>query len=245
MTKQRLDEYLVDHQLAPSRHQAADLVRRQLVKVNGLVGYKPGQPVDPQTVRVQVLKTTFYVSRGGDKLEATAKDWSIDWRDQIVADIGCGVGGFSDYVLQSGAKRVLATDVGSQPLATKLQTNPRLTWIPKTDARNLVWPAGWPPAGWILLDLSFISLKQVLPQLIHLGQNNSNWIILAKPQFESTKQQLNKGVVKNSRQRRDILVGLEDWLAENSWRIIKKKEASIAGAKGNVERFYWLQKPQT
>lgn len=243
MTKQRLDDLLVSRQLAASRNQAGDLIRRQLVKVNGRLGRKPGQPVDPQTARVRILKTESYVSRGGDKLAAAAKSWAIDWRDQIVADIGCGVGGFSDCVLQGGAKQVLAADVGREQLATRLQADPRLRWLPKTDARRLVWPADWSPADWILVDLSFISLRQVLPELARLGRNDSNWLVLAKPQFESDGWQLNKGLVKNSRQRREILTAFELWLASNGWRTTSKRDAALAGAKGNLERFYWLQKP--
>ena len=244
MTRQRLDEHLVSRQLVTSRHQATDLIRRQLVKVNGQLGRKPGQPVDPQTARVQILKTDSYVSRGGDKLAGAARAWSIDWRDQTIADIGCGVGGFSDYALQTGAGRVLATDVGREQLAAKLQADPRLCWLPKTDARELVWPAGWPPADWILIDLSFISLRQILPALTHLGRADSNWLVLVKPQFESAGWQLNKGVVKNSRQRREILTGCEGWLVANNWRIISKKDSALAGLKGNLERFYWLQRPR-
>lgn len=244
MTKCRLDEYLVSRQLAASRNQAADLIRRQLVKVNGHLGRKPGQPVDPEKVRVQVLKTELFVSRGGDKLAAAAKFWSIDWRGRTVADIGCGVGGFSDCALRGGAERVLAADVGREQLAARLQADPRLSWLPKTDARRLVWPDGWPPADWILIDLSFISLRQVLPQLAHLGRDDSHWLVLAKPQFESAGWQLNKGVVKNSRQRREILVAFESWLAANDWRLVGKKDADLAGAKGNLECFYRLQKPR-
>lgn len=243
MTKTRLDEHLVNCQLATSRHQASDLIRRGLVKVNGQTGRKPGQPVDPLSARVKVLKTDSYVSRGGDKLAGTIKDWGIDWRGRTIADIGCGVGGFSDYVLQKGAGRVLAADVGNEQLAAKLQADQRLLWLPKTDARQLVWPDDWPPADWILIDLSFISLRKVLPQLTGLGRAKSNWLVLVKPQFESAGWELNKGLVKNSRQRREILVSFEDWLAKNHWRTINKRDAALAGAKGNLERFYWLQKP--
>lgn len=241
--KTRLDDCLVSRGLVASRNQAGDLIRRQLVKVDGQTGKKPGQLVDPQTARIRLTKTESYVSRGGDKLAGAAKAWSIDWRGQTVADIGCGVGGFSDCVLQGGAGRVLAADVGREPLNPKLQADPRLVWLPKTDARKLVWPADWPPPNWILLDLSFISLRQVLPALTHLGQPDSNWLVLAKPQFESAGWQLNKGIVKNSRQRREILAALEVWLTSNNWRIVGKKDAALAGAKGNLERFYWLKKP--
>ena len=243
MTRQRLDDYLVSRHLTVSRHQAGDLVRRQLVQVNGRLGTKPGQMVNPDAVRVRLLKTDCYVSRGGDKLAGVARDWALDFRDQTVVDLGCGVGGFSDYVLQAGAGRVLAVDVGREPLAGKLQSDPRVRWQPQTDARQLKWPTSWPNPDWILLDLAFISLRQVLPHLIHLGQPTTSWLALAKPQFESAGRQLNRGIVKNSRQRREILVDLERWLRDNNWHLVVKRDASLAGAKGNLERFYRLQAP--
>ncbi len=243
MTRQRLDDYLVSRRLIVSRRQAADLVRRQLVQVNGRLGAKPGQMVDPGTVRVRLLKADCYVSRGGDKLAGVARDWTLDFRGQTVADLGCGVGGFSDYVLQTGAGRVLAVDVGREPLASKLQSDPRVRWQSRTDARQLKWPTDWPAPDWILLDLAFISLRQVLPHLVHLGRPATSWLALVKPQFESAGRQLNRGIVKNNRQRREILIDLERWLRDNNWHLVAKRNASLAGAKGNLERFYRLRAP--
>ena len=243
MTRQRLDDYLASRQLVVSRHRAADLVRRQLVKVNGQLGQKPGQMVDPATVRVKIIKQDDYVSRGGDKLAGVAQAWQINFRDQVVADLGCGVGGFSDYALQSGARRVLATDVGREPLAAKIRNNPRVQWLSQTDARQLIWPAGWPAPDWILIDLAFISLRQVLPDLTELGKPETDWLVLVKPQFESSGTDLHHGVVKNSRLRRGIIVGFESWLIERGWQILAKRDSCLPGAKGNLERFYRLRKP--
>ena len=244
MTRQRLDDYLVSQKLAGSRHQAADFVNRQLVKVNGQLGRKPDQPVDPATARVRLLKTDAYVSRGGDKLAGVARAWKLDFWDATVADLGCGVGGFSDYVLQAGAARVLAVDVGRELLAARLQTNSRVRWQPGTDARQLTWPADWPKPDWVLADLAFVSLRQVLPSLVSWARPETDWLALVKPQFEAAGWQLHRGIVKNSRQRREILAGFETWLADHGWRVRAKRNSTLPGAKGNLERFYWLQAPK-
>ena len=237
----RLDQYLVDENMVPSRSRAEDLIKLGRVRVNGRQAKKPAQVVDSNS-RVHLKPGPIYVSRGGDKLAGAARHFAIDWAGRIVADIGANVGGFSDFALRAGAGRVVAIDVGRQQLATKLQQDQRLIWLPKTDAREIIWPPDCPKPNLVLVDLAFISCRLVLGHLVTLVGPNTDWIVLAKPQFETAGANLYRGLVKNSRQRRQILKDWEAWLKQEDWIIEYKIDAALTGASGNQERFYHLKR---
>lgn len=234
----RLDELLVERRLARSRSQAQDLIRRGKVKVSGKTATKVAQRAT-KTVSLEVLAQS-YVSRGGEKLESLAADWKLDFTKKVVLDIGCSVGGFSDYVLRHGARLVIAVDVGKDQLAPNLRQSERLVWYDQTDIRQFSWP-DLPAPDYILVDVSFISLRQILGHLRSLGTTRTQVIVLCKPQFEAQSKDLVAGIVKNSRRRREIWRDFETWVQANDWRLVAKRNANLTGKKGNLERFYALR----
>ena len=237
--RQRLDRLLLVRGLAGSRHQAAGLITADRVRVNGRTIRKPGQMVNSQAALAVTLGPT-YVSRAALKLESVTDRLKLEFKGKIVLDVGASTGGFSDFALQKGAKRVYAVDVGTDQLNPKLRANPRVVSMEKTDIRQVgSLPA---PVDLALVDVSFISLKLVLPGLIQLLSPAGLILAMAKPQFETdgSTAELNRGVIKNDAIRRTILKGVEDWI-KNYFEIVGKADSGLAGAKGNLERFYLLK----
>lgn len=184
-------------------------------------------------------KSNRYVSRAGDKLADAAKAFNVDFRDKTTLDIGSSTGGFTDYALQHGAKKVIAVDIGTNQLHSKLRIDERVELHEKTDILNY-WPAVQPDL--IVIDVSFMSLKPLLKYLKKRCSNNHNVVILAmlKPQFEAGPTELHNGVVKNSTIRRRIIKDFEQSIRD-SYLICSKKDNSLPGMSGNVERFYMLR----
>jgi 23S rRNA (cytidine1920-2'-O)/16S rRNA (cytidine1409-2'-O)-methyltransferase len=253
--KQRLDRLLVDNDLARSRHQAQGLIMSGQVWVDGVRRDKPGFFAS-QTADIQVELPPRYVSRAGDKLAAANQKFGLDFTDKIVLDVGASTGGFTDYALQNGAERVYAVDVGTHQLHEKLRGHERVVLMEKTDIRQLsseqnqsqFWVPGFPfqfaPADMAMVDVSFISLRQVLLPVVEVLQPGAPIIAMCKPQFEAGAREAtkHKGVIKNDRLRRDILKQFEAWLAQNGLFVRDKADSEVTGAKGNVERFYLLVK---
>jgi 23S rRNA (cytidine1920-2'-O)/16S rRNA (cytidine1409-2'-O)-methyltransferase len=184
--------------------------------------------------------TNHYASRAAYKLDSVSAALAIDFRDKIVLDIGSSSGGFSDYALRHGAKRVIAVEKGTKQMDPRLQTNPKLELHEKTDIRSFFTNS---KIDLILIDVSFISLKEILPFLLSnkLSGSESVIIAMAKPQFETNDPALkNKGVIKNERIRRQLLAELEQWL-KVYFVIQAKADSSLSGVKGNLERFYRLK----
>jgi len=179
-----------------------------------------------------------YVSRAGLKLAGADRKFKIDFTGKFVLDVGSSTGGFTDYVLQNGAKKVVAVDVGTDQLHPKLRGNEQIDLQEKTDIRDFK-PKVTPDI--ILLDVSFISLRQILPHLAQIAVQNTQIVAMVKPQFEARKDQINRGIIKNERIRRQILRDFENWV-KNVFKIVDKTDSEIAGAKGNIERFYLLKR---
>ena len=238
----RFDAYLAAKGLAASRHQATDLIRRRLVKLDGRVCDQPDKrlPVTGR-YRIQLLSGRPYVSRGGDKLAAALEAFSLPVAERLAFDVGAGAGGFSDVLLRRGACLVVALDVGRQGLSPRLGGRERILAFPATDIRDFAWPDGLPLPDLIVADLSFISLKKVMAELAVFCRPKSDVLLLAKPQFEGRPADLNAGIVKNQARRREILAQLEAWLKNNGWRVMGKSNAAVKGLKGNTERFYWVR----
>ena len=251
--KQRLDHLLVQRKLVPTRSQAESYIRLGQVRVDGRVIKKPGYFVSEQS-EVQFGAKEQYVSRAALKLASVADVLQLDFKHKIVLDVGSSTGGFTDYALQHGAEKVIAVDVGTNQLHPRLRTDKRVVSYEKTDIRDVriktheassthdssvVILDSLPDIA--LIDVSFISLRKILPHLQTLLPRGS-FVAMLKPQFEAGREQLNKGVVKNSAQRRDILQDFELWCRENNFVIQKKSDSAVAGEKGNVERFYLLSK---
>lgn len=237
MTKLRLDIFLSNKKLVQSRSQAENWIRLGKVKVDGVTVTKPGHFVG-QTNIVQVISEERYVSRAGLKLASVAQILKLDFKDSTVLDVGSSTGGFTDYALQHGAKRVFAVDVGTQQLHPSLRRDRRIELHEKTDIRNFT-PGK--PVDIIVMDVSFISLREILPHITTIAGANTQIVAMVKPQFEAGKDQINKGVIKNDSMRRQILRDFEQW-SKQYFMIVDKRDSDVAGAKGNQERFYLLKK---
>ena len=235
--KQRLDKALVERGLATTRSQADNFIRLGYVFLNKKIVQKSGTMVS-DVDEIKLEKKETYVSRAGLKLASVAEYFHLNFQDKTVLDIGASTGGFTDYSLRHGAKKVFAVDVGTEQLHPSLRSNPKIILHEKTDIRDFYADEA---IDIIVGDVSFISLREILP---HVAENlmNTNTILVAmvKPQFEAGRHQVNKGIIKNDKVRRQILSDFEDWV-KKYFVILDKKDSEVAGSKGNLERFYKLK----
>lgn len=246
--KYRLDQFLVNAQLVSSRSQAANLIQLGQVKVGQSVAKKAGVMVDERS-GVHVTSSERYVSRAGLKLASVAVLLGVTFKDKVVLDVGSSTGGFTDYALQHGAKKVYAVDVGTEQLHPSLRSDTRIELYEKTDIRavrlsnvkdsNEEHVTLDTVPSIIVVDVSFISLRDILPHIATLGGPHTEVVAMLKPQFEAGRHQTNKGVIKNNAVRRQILADFELWV-QRYFVVRGKRDSEVAGAKGNVERFYLL-----
>jgi len=239
MTKQRLDIELARRGLVASRSQAESWIKLGKVTVDGKLATKPGQFVS-ETAGLQLTAQEQYVSRAGLKLASVAKLLQLDFRGATVLDVGSSTGGFTNYALKHGAKKVFAVDVGTDQLHPSLRGNPLIELHEKTDIRDFYLSEEKPDI--IVIDVSFISLREILPHLAgNLCGENTVIAAMLKPQFEAGKHQTNKGIIKNDAVRRQILKEFETW-AKQYFVVADKRDSEVAGSKGNRERFYLLRR---
>lgn len=238
MMKIRLDHLLVERGLTESRSQAENYIRLGKVIVGGIKQRKPGFFVNKDS-DIKILQNIQYVSRAGLKLESVAKILKLDFRNKIVLDVGSSTGGFSDYALQNGARKVIAVDVGTNQLHPKLRLNSKIELHEKTDIRNFKTKD---LIDIVVIDVSFISLRDILPSVVNLISKNTQITAMVKPQFEAGKDNTIRGVVKNNSLRRKIMQDFEKWCKTNNLFVVNKRDSEIKGAKGNQERFYVLKK---
>ncbi|MFZ1361302.1 MAG: TlyA family RNA methyltransferase [Candidatus Saccharimonadales bacterium] len=235
--KQRLDVYMTFRKLTPTRSQAESVIRLGKVTVNGRTVTKPGVFVSERD-DVRLTDTERYVSRAGLKLASVAQMLGVDFRDKTVLDVGSSTGGFTDYALQHGAVRVHAVDVGTEQLHPSLRGDTRIELHEKTDIRDFGLDK---TPDIIVMDVSFISLREILPHIANnLSNKNTQIVAMLKPQFEAGREQVNKGVIKNDAVRRQILKEFEAW-AKQYFVVQDKRDSEVTGAKGNRERFYLLR----
>jgi 23S rRNA (cytidine1920-2'-O)/16S rRNA (cytidine1409-2'-O)-methyltransferase len=237
--KQRLDQAVVGRGLVISRSQAESWIRLGKVLVDGRAVTKAGFMANEDAV-IELNATEQYVSRAGLKLASVADTLKLDFKGKVMLDVGSSTGGFTDYALQHGARKVIAVEVGSNQLHPKLHGHPQIELHEQTDIRDMHELSSVPDI--VVIDVSFISLRDILPHVAKLCTKRTQIIAMVKPQFEATASNLkHKGVIKNDRMRRDILKSFEDW-ARQHFVILDKVDSEIAGAKGNLERFYKLQR---
>lgn len=236
MVKWRLDAYLASNKLAPTRSQAESIIRLGEVTVNGKVITKSGHFVSDAD-KVSVAPKDRYVSRAGLKLASVADKLGLNFDGTTVLDVGSSTGGFTDYALQHGAKKVYAVDVGTDQLHPSLRTHKLIELHEKTDIRNFT-PGSTPDI--VVMDVSFISLREILPHIATVSGRETKIVAMLKPQFEAGRSQVNKGVIKNDSVRRSIVKDFELW-AKDLFVILDKADSDVAGAKGNRERFYLLK----
>ncbi len=182
---------------------------------------------------------TVDVNRGYLKIEGAASAFNFDFRGKTVLDIGSSTGGFTEYALNRGAKKVIAVEKGSHQMKAPLRFDPRIELHEKQDIFEFELPA---EIDTVVADVSFLSLTKVLSYLKNNLKNpNTDFLMMLKPQFEAREDQLTKGIVKNERIRRDIIKKFEQWLKNNGFIIINKRDNVLQGRHGNIERFYYLQ----
>ncbi len=180
-----------------------------------------------------------YVGRGGLKIQSVADKLGLNFRDKIILDVGSSTGGFTDFALKHGAKKVIAVDLGVMQLHKSLRENPRVEIHERTDILSIHKLSSQPDI--ILMDLSFVSLRNILPGMLNVIPKNAEMAVLVKPQFEANRNEKIKGIIKNDRIRRQILKDFESW-ASKYFLILNKADSEIHGSKGNSERFYLLKK---
>ena len=236
--KIRLDNLLVDRKMVESRSQAESYIKLGKVAVDGIKRTKPGFFVDVNS-ELKILQQVQYVSRAGLKLESVAKKMRIDFRNKTVLDVGSSTGGFTDYSLKNGANKVIAVDVGTDQLHPKLRLNKKVELHEKTDIRNFKTNQ---KIDVVVIDVSFISIKEILPSVVNLSNKNTKIVVMVKPQFEAGRNGTVNGVVKNNSYRRKILQDFENWCRSNNLYIENKRDSEVKGTKGNQERFYILKK---
>lgn len=236
--KQRLDVLLVERGIAPTRTQAQALIMSGQVSAGGKRLDKPGLSVDTG-IELHVKNQPKYVSRAGDKLASVAEHFALDFRGKVILDVGSSTGGFTDYALQHGAERVYCVDVGTGQLAYKLRQDERVVVMEQTDIREAKLPE---PADMAVMDVSFISLMKVLEATAALVKPGGLIAAMAKPQFEAGKLLADKyhGVIPMGEERDEVLQALREWMAEQ-YEIVAEMDSTVAGAEGNVERFFLLR----
>ena len=239
MTKRRIDSLLVERGLVESRAKAQALIMAGEVVVAEKPVIKPGSLVKEEAV-ITMLESPPFVSRGGVKLDYALDHFQIDVSSKVIADIGASTGGFTDCLLQGGANRVYAIDVGYGQLDYRLRQDSRVVVIERVNARySITLPE---KVDLVTMDLSFISIEKVIPSVAKLLKNNGYLLVLFKPQFEARRDEVGKrGVIKQPIVHARVLGRLITWLREHGFRLENLVASPILGASGNKEFFVQLR----
>lgn len=238
MNKIRLDQLLVSRGLSKTRSQAEDQIKRGFISVNEQKVIKPGIFVDTNA-KLHIDSHESFVSRAGEKLNSVVEPFKLDFMGKLVLDVGSSTGGFTELALRRGAKKVIAVELGTNQMHPRLRENAKIELHEKTDIRDFITSEH---INIVVIDVSFISLREILPAVSKLSDANTQIVAMVKPQFEASTGGLkHKGVIKNDHMRREILKNFENWCRDN-FAIKAKADSKVAGAKGNVERFYLLNK---
>lgn len=234
--KDRCDLMLTAHGLAQSRDAAVRLILAGKVKSNGAIVDKPSRVIPIDAVIEIIGESKPFVSRGGEKLEAALDSGSIDPQGLICLDVGCSTGGFTDCLLQKGAARVYAVDVGYGQFDWRLRQDPRVVLIERTNIRSMPLSAVPEPVDLAVIDVSFISLTKVLPPITQFLRSPARVVALIKPQFEVGKGQVGRGgVVRDDAQRAEAAQRVVRIAAQMGLRTMKTVASPIKGKKGNQE----------
>jgi 23S rRNA (cytidine1920-2'-O)/16S rRNA (cytidine1409-2'-O)-methyltransferase len=236
VSKDRLDHLLVTRGLAQSRDVAVRMILAGEVRVGGEVIDKPAKLFPSDTAIELRSSSTRFVSRGGDKLEAALEASAIDPAGLVCLDVGCSTGGFTDCLLRKGAARVYGVDVGYGQFDWRLRQDPRVVLLERTNIRYIDASLIPEPVGLVVIDVSFISLKKVLPALLPLLQPRAIIITLVKPQFEVGKGQVGRGgIVRDEAQRQGALQVVVDCAGALGMQLQRTLDSPIKGKKGNLE----------
>lgn len=241
--KDRVDKVLVERGMVPSREKARALVMAGKVIVDGKKIDKPGVQINGDAqLRLQEGNSS-YVSRGGEKMEGALKAFGIDPKGMIVMDVGASTGGFTDCILQKGAKKVYAVDVGYGQLAWKLQKDARVVNLERRNIRYLKRQEIQEEIDLILIDTSFISVEKFLPYLLGFLERRGTILSLIKPQFEVGKGEVGKGgVVRDRTLHEKVIARISAFSQGLGLKVLGVTESAPPGPKGNREFFIYLKK---
>jgi len=241
-TRVRLDIALVERGLAPSRERAQSLILAGVVRVDGRVADKAGRAVAPEAAIEVAGEDHPWVSRGGVKLAAALDAFGIDPAGRRCLDVGASTGGFTDVMLQRGAAQVVALDVGRGQLDWKLRSDPRVVVAEGINARLLAETDVPGPFGLVTADVSFISLRLVLPALVPVLAPDGDLVALIKPQFEAGRGQVGKGgVVRDPAVREAAIVAVVEAAKELGLECHGRVPSPIEGPAGNLEELAWFR----
>ena len=242
MSRRRLDQILIDRGLAESREQARALVLTG--RIRGAAGRrytKPGQAV-ADGIALRVAPAAAFVSRGGPKLLAALERWQVGVAGAVCLDVGASTGGFTDCLLQRGAERVFAVDVGYGQIAETLRRDARVVVMERVNARAL--PPLRPRPRVVTVDVSFISVRKVLPAVAAVAAPRADVLTLIKPQFEASREAVGRGgVVRSASARAGAVASVAAWAIQHGWRAGGVLESPVPGPAGNWEYFVWLRTP--
>lgn len=239
--QERLDIYLVEHEMVKSRSLATSIIRSGGVSVNGAPCIKSAYIVK-ETDNVELTgELPKYVGRGGLKLETAVREFGLNLNGLTCMDVGASTGGFTDCMLQNGAKRVYAVDVDTDQLDDSLRKDGRVVSMEQTDIRSISGFSVKP--DFISVDVSFISLKQVLPTVYNLLKHSGSCVALIKPQFEAGRKNLNKkGIVRDKKVHQKVCEDISEFSKALGFKIIGLVPSDIFGGDGNTEFLIYLQK---
>jgi 23S rRNA (cytidine1920-2'-O)/16S rRNA (cytidine1409-2'-O)-methyltransferase len=239
----RLDQLMVSRGLARSRERARALLMSGVVRLDGQPAGKPGTVVSTAVALTLVEPDHPYVGRGGVKLEGALDRLGVDAVDRVILDVGASTGGFTDCLLRRGARRIYALDVGVGQLDWSLRNDPRVVPLEGKNARYLQ-PDDLPePVSLVVVDVSFISLRLIVPVLPALLMEHGEVLLLVKPQFEVGRREVGQGgIVRESRKHRAVLQAVAGAAGECGFRVAGGCAAPIRGAEGNQEFFLHLRR---
>ena len=242
--KTRLDAELVRRELARSREQAADLIEKRSVLVNGIPATKPATQVDAETSIVIAGDRDDFVSRGGHKLAGALDAFTdIEVTGKRCLDAGASTGGFTDVLLRRGAAHVVAVDVGYGQLAWELRQDERVSILDRTNIRHLTGEMLGEAIDLVVADLSFISLTLVLPALAAVSKAEADFVIMVKPQFEVGREKLGAGgVVRDPALRKSAVIDVAESAYDVGLGTLGIAASPLPGPAGNVEYFLWLRR---
>ncbi len=242
-TRERLDKLLVDRGIVQSRERARAMIMAGKVAVDGKTVDKPGTQIDEEA-RLEVQRgDSSYVSRGGEKLEGALKVFAVDPKGMVAMDVGASTGGFTDCILQKGAEKVYAVDVGYGQLAWKLRRDPRVVNLERRNIRYLPREEVKEALDLIVIDTSFISVEKFLPHLLGFLKKGGAIISLIKPQFEVGKGEVGKGgVVRDRALHEKVIERISDFSRRLGLKVLGVTESPLLGPKGNKEFFIYLKK---
>ena len=245
MKKVRLDQLVFERGFTESRERAKTTVMSGLVYVNGQKADKPGMPVDPEAkleVRGDALP---FVSRGGYKLDKALKVFPVDPAGKVCIDCGASTGGFTDVLLQHGAAKVYSVDVGYGQLAWKLRSDDRVVNLERTNLRYITREQIPEELDLAVMDVSFISIRLVLPAVKELLKPGADYICLIKPQFEAGREEVGKkGVVRDPAVHEEVVRGILEFAPTIGFSVLGLDYSPIRGPEGNIEYICWLKKGQ-